>query len=162
MKGQVNIQYLIALVLFIGLIWYLTFQVTSTIPKFKVESQRNILNTKAYRLTEIMVKTDGIPENWDSSNVKSIGLAESPNVLNSTKVGRFRSLCDNSYGKVIDMFRSSYEENAISDFHFSLKMGGAGFECGRRIPKQASTTVVSVKRRVIYNGVLRTLKLTVW
>ncbi|MFB6088409.1 MAG: hypothetical protein ABEK36_01370 [Candidatus Aenigmatarchaeota archaeon] len=162
MKGQINIQYLIALVVFIGLIWYLTFQITSMIPDFKIESQRNILNSKAYRLTEIMVKTGGVPSNWNTSNVKSFGLAKSPNNLNSTKVQDFRNMCNHSYGKVRDIFQSSNKGNEISDFHFSLKMGGAGFECGRRIPKSASTTVVSVKRRVILSGTLRNLELVVW
>lgn len=163
MKGQINVQYIIALAVFIGIIWFLTFQVTRTIPEFKMESEKNILNSKAYRLTELMVKSEGAPKNWTLSNVESIGLVKSENVLNTSKVNEFENMCNNKYDNLRDIFQSSNNDNTLSDFHVTIEnINNDRVDCGRRIPDTASVSVVSIKRRVIYRGFRGTLELIVW
>lgn len=160
MKGQINLQYLIALIVFIAMVWYLTFQISSMIPTFRIESKKNILQLKAHRLTELLIKNPGEPVNWNYNSVKRIGLADSFYVLNQAKVETFRNLCKTNYGKVKDLFHIS--GNGVgNDFRLMFR-GGINFKCGKRPPKTAPKTIASIQRLGIINSNPVTIELKLW
>jgi hypothetical protein len=62
-------------------------------------------------LSDLIIRIPGVPANWNSSNVEVIGLADEPQVLNSSKLAEFAKL---SYADVTSIWGIPY------NFHFNL------------------------------------------
>lgn len=52
----------------------------------------NEAESTALTVSDSIIRTQGIPTDWNTSNVRSIGLADEANILNDTKLLRFASL----------------------------------------------------------------------
>lgn len=158
-KGQLNIQYLIAFVLFVTVVIYLVFQISNTIPEYKTKSRKNNLKTEAFRLSEILIKTEGHPKNWSPSNVRRLGLIVEPYYFNETKVNYLKDMCKNDYQKLRNLMNIGKKDNPSEDFRIIFS-NGIMFSCGKRTPKGISS--VLVERYGYLNGKTATLKLRIW
>ena len=77
MKGQIfNIEFVIALTVFIFLISWCYIYMTDTLPFFYEESSSNSLRSKAFQISEILLSGEGYPSSWDSSTVQLLGLMD--------------------------------------------------------------------------------------
>ena len=47
-KGQVTIEYLIALMVFSSILIFLVFEIAHAIPEYRATSQSNVLDSKAF------------------------------------------------------------------------------------------------------------------
>ena len=93
-KGQVNIYFIISVMLFISLSIYLVYLLMSFYPS-KGEAMRiNALYGKAYTISELLIKDEGYPADWNEHNIERIGLSSIPYELNSTKISRSKNMCD--------------------------------------------------------------------
>lgn len=52
----------------------------------------NDLSTKAFQVSDVLIKTEGIPSNWNSTNVNIIGLVSEDRVINEDKLNNFINL----------------------------------------------------------------------
>jgi hypothetical protein len=93
-KGQVNIYFLVSIALFISLSVYLIYLLITFYPAKGETIRINSLYTKAYTISELMLKDPGYPENWNENSLQRIGLASEYYVINSTKLDLLRTLCD--------------------------------------------------------------------
>jgi hypothetical protein len=115
MKGQVltidfvtSMFILVSVMILVGFLW----NTISTDLMGKNAFDKMML--QALSATELLVKTQGNPVNWNSSNVKTFGLAYSPNVLSLDKTLSFTSLISSNYSRV-------KEELGISeDYYFEV------------------------------------------
>jgi uncharacterized protein (UPF0333 family) len=143
-----------------GQVWSLDF-VTSLVifflvlvPLFFVWNYVNVQNMEQRTLNDIqmlalsvsdsLIRTRGIPENWNSSNVNVIGLADEENVLNSTKVSHLMDMGNNEYELTKNILTGKY------DFFFGITDLN-GTQYGTIGSKPADRTVVPVERYCLYN-----------
>lgn len=145
MKGQFNIEYLVSLAIFIVILVFVSSQVAQVVPRLHSESTSNQLDAKGYRITDTLIKTNGEPDNWESSTPKSIGLAKEPYILSDAKITAFKNLCSSNYNLV----RSIFGFRPGSDFEITIASGDAILmDCGQRAPANA---IRSVSRRYAVN-----------
>lgn len=120
LKGQLTIEYLISFVLFIGLISYVYIMYSSNIPNFIEEVEKEDARAKAYQLSEILINDPGEPINWDTGNVKRIGLSDEnfnkTNLVSTLKIGRLKDLCTNYE----EMLRKLGIDEPVSIFIFKI------------------------------------------
>ena len=113
-----------------GQVWSLDF-ITSVlvflvvlIPLFFVWNYVNIQNqqqilfdeveTLTLSISDSLIRTKGLPEDWNTSDVSSIGLSSEENVLNVTKVSYFLTMGNSEYNRTRAILTGGY------DFFFNL------------------------------------------
>ena len=55
MKGQISIDYIIAIVIFIFFVIYFLFEITNIVPKFIGQIEEQEIRSKAYQISEILI-----------------------------------------------------------------------------------------------------------
>ncbi|NIO23056.1 MAG: hypothetical protein GTN38_03465 [Candidatus Aenigmarchaeota archaeon] len=103
------------------------------------------IETLALSISDSLIRTKGVPENWNSSNVNVIGLAEGENVLSIPKVSEFLYMGNNEYDLTKNILVGRY------DFFFSITdLNGTVY--GTAGSKPADRTIVPVERYCLYNN----------
>lgn len=157
-KGQVTIEYLIALLVFSSILIFLVFQIAHVIPEYRSTSQSNVLDAKAFRITETLVSTPGYSvsggTDWNAVNVGMVGLASKPSVLSQAKITEFNKTCSNSYESTKALM------GIDGDFAFRLTTPTSFISCGKRIP--AGVTRSTSERYASLNGNWARLTFDVW
>ena len=90
MRAQVfTFDIFISLIFFVSVftIWLLiTNQLTE---QASYSYEINMLDKKLQRASDLLIRSKGLPEDWDETNVKAFGLAEEEYIVNFTKVLNF-------------------------------------------------------------------------
>lgn len=93
-----------ALIIFLALIAYITFQLFQTVPASSKNLKEEVIKIEAYQLSELLINDGGYPLDWydatkypSITDIKRIGLSDSTknitNFLSSQKITRFKTLC---------------------------------------------------------------------
>jgi hypothetical protein len=151
MRAQFSIDYYVALIIFILLTTYISFQVLAFSPLYTNEINSQRLRSEAFQISEILINDAGQPVNWenvDENSIKRIGLSNESfnytNFLSTKKISALKNLIGNpcsqtGYGKIKGWL------DVQDDFSFSL------------INKTSETTIIScnppqkVARRTLVN-----------
>jgi len=92
-KAQIIMSdFLIGLVIFLVVIALATSVWGKNIYNMGLKEKRSEMETLVLLISDQLVKSSGIPEDWNSTNIAAIGLAESDNVLSPAKVSNFINL----------------------------------------------------------------------
>jgi len=102
MKGQFNIEYLVAFGIFVTLIGYVHLSLTHILPEYILEVRKETTRSDAYLLSEVLINDPGSPADWsDPSTAKRIGLSDDTqnrtNLLLKSKINNF---CSDGYDVV--------------------------------------------------------------
>ena len=108
---------------------------------------------KAITITDVLVKNEGSPQNWDATTVEIIGLASSDHILSPLKVSLLDSLTNT---KISDTFKLS-----TLNFRLVLKDSEGTILVDKGTPN-TGTQSVKVLRRALYNGERASLELELW
>ncbi len=121
-KGQINIYFIISTILFISLSIYLVYIIIGFYPTYSDDIHSDILYSKAYSVSELLIKDKGYPTNWNESNFERIGLASEPYSLNSTKINEFEKICSSTTDSTkIQKLRDSFgleSENLVVEINY--------------------------------------------
>jgi len=97
MKGQLPLDYVIALLLFIVFIGFIFIQSRTYTPTYLRELRLQKWRAEAYQISEMIINDQGEPSNWESSqDVKRIGFASNSYQLNNlsmAKIRKFNTIC---------------------------------------------------------------------
>ena len=106
--------------------------------------ERNEIENLALSVADLLIKNPGIPEDWNSSNVVSIGLAEETNVLDYERVLNFTSLSKDKAKELLGI--------KVFEFIFQLKdtNGNVLLRYGD-VPTDPKESVI-VRRLVLYKS----------
>ena len=122
--------------------------------KLEKNIESDILETKAFQISNVLVKSEGSPTNWDYDDVLVIGLAEFDRILSIDKVNSFVSFPINKTNDLLQTHNFN--------FSFILKEtdGDIIFDYGYNIsnPKRS----VSVRRYVVYNNAEAIAEFNLW
>jgi len=101
-KGQLSIDFYIALIVFLGSLAYITFQLFQIAPASSLNAKEETVKIEAYQISELLVNDGGHPNDWETkplSGIKRIGLLDTSvnltNFLSSPKIDRFKTICSN-------------------------------------------------------------------
>lgn len=108
-KGQLSIDFYISLVIFLGFLAYITFQLFQVVPTTASALKEESVRIEAYQISEILVNDGGHPNDWEtrrSPEIKRIGLSDvtnnKTNLLSSQKISRLQTICQDDFDDVKD------------------------------------------------------------
>ncbi|MCD6371882.1 MAG: hypothetical protein J7L39_04160 [Candidatus Aenigmarchaeota archaeon] len=115
MRGQIGLEQIVTIIVFISIVGYVFFRVFSYEPLFISNIERENLLSYAYQVSEILLKDPGYPTNWDEEyvlngieSVKRIGLVEESlnksNLLSFEKMGNLSEICTANYNYLKKIF----------------------------------------------------------
>ena len=95
-KGQTGLPDLVlGIVAFILLLSFVLAFSNASTENVSLKSRQHKMETSAITISDLLVKTQGVPADWDRNNPSSVlvtGLASFPNVLSEDKVSEFTAL----------------------------------------------------------------------
>jgi hypothetical protein len=133
-----------SLVFIILTVFCITFWFNSNITASE-HAKKNRMEYEIISISDLMLKTSGVPYDWETntSNISSIGLVSSPNVLSSKKLSNFTNM---SYGNITSALGLKYEFN----FYVEDASGNRLYEAGNATI--SAKTVVSITRYALLDG----------
>ena len=162
-KGQLNIGFMVAVVLLLAVIIFSVVQIIDMVPPIKDRSDQAFLKASAYKLSEIVIDSAGYPKDWEV-NPDVIGLAEYSSEADRTRTGK------------LDPVKVKYTNNSAlySDFKSGLGLDPAinfrlliendtstVLDLADTLPGRTSN-VVSLRRLAVLNDVPVNITLLVW
>jgi hypothetical protein len=180
MKGQLSIDYVVALIVFIGFTSYIAFQLLSIMPNYSREVKLNDLRSEAYQISNLLINDygliedgglfadweriadDGFVDNTEVQKLKRVGLSlsDETNHLSSEKVDALEKICQRSdWYTHMKMWMDTEYRMSIS---VNDRLNGVQIlECLAQPP--GSQSVVRVERTVSFDdGAYGDLVLEMW
>lgn len=110
-KGQLSADFYAALVIFLGILGYITFQLFQTVPASSSNLEEESIRIEAYQISELLVNDGGHPIDWTVkplAEIRRLGLSDSveniTNYLSRAKIDQLKQICitDGNYQAVKD------------------------------------------------------------
>ncbi len=142
MKGVIDIEFILAIVIFVSTISFVSFTIISNIPVFHNQANSEDLRSRAYQISEQLIFSSGEPQNWDATNAKTIGLSTGyAYILSNSKITSLAAMCSSNYTYVKYMLGQDYRNDII--INITSLAGVSKLNCpstGRKVaPKPASS-----------------------
>lgn len=158
MRGQVRIEFIFGLMLFILLILFIISQTNVLFSSLITDSKSDKLKAKAVNSVKILVEDKGDPENWQilaPGSIRRIGLVNDiPYNLSMQKINRLKGWCAlATIPTVLENFELKAYRLKISNSTHQLLM--CGFD------SLEPATAIEVKK-VHINGDIGTVSLELW
>lgn len=98
MKGIVNIEFILSIVVFLTVISFVTITIINNIPVFEGEFINNKIKMRGYQISYILLFDEGFPKNWSYENILRFGLSSgNPYFINNTKILELEKYCNKNY-----------------------------------------------------------------
>jgi hypothetical protein len=160
MKAQVwSTDFIFSVSVFIIVLSSVLFVWTSMSAQSDEQSNFSDMQKKILQVSDSLVRISGVPDNWDSSTVETVGLSTGEeNVLDSGKVSEFLSMLGTDYNRTRAMMgMGNYE------LYFELRYANDTVFLNSTIPITTDeTNILSIDRQVIYNGKLAKARFVIW
>lgn len=172
MKGQISIDYYIALIIFIFFVVYFLFQISNLVPNFLGQMEEQRMRSEAYQISELLVNDIGSPPDWNTlvpdktAQIKRIGLSDQTrnktNLLSSPKIKALDGICLNeTLGQ--HFLRSAIDTDLqFSVFLINKSSGGAEFSCQPAASNLRGFSVITKRVVAFDNGNFGELTLQLW
>ncbi|MEM2955004.1 MAG: hypothetical protein QW625_03600 [Candidatus Nanoarchaeia archaeon] len=145
-KGQVwSLDFITSLIIFLFAFLVVFFIFSYLNAQSAQQAFFNDIESLSLSISDILVRTKGIPEDWNETNVIAIGLASEENALNETKISYFFSMANSDYERTKAILTGGY------DFYFSLTdINGTSY--GSIGSKENVSFVVPIERYCLYKN----------
>lgn len=167
-KGQINsIDLVVAMLIFVVIILFLIQIWGVELKSADTGAEFNALQSKALSLSDMLVKSGGVPARWERANQTpdSFGLVQEPNVLDVNKLNKFFNMNYSDIKYVMGMDNEYYISIIDLDGNilYSIRndtgdINGAGSSNGGAADGQSA----SVTRFAILNNEIVKLRLVVY
>ena len=157
MKGVINIDFIVSILIFLSTLSFVSMMVINSIPFFHQESVIDNIKTSMYQISHILLFDAGYPEGWDRNTVEMLGLSEKPYVLDRNKIDELNALCGTDYNRVQGLL-TNYRTNVVIGIE-SIDGGTNILSCGD--VKTIIRPEFIIKRFVIVDGDIYEMKITV-
>ncbi len=117
--------------------------------------------SQALRISDSLVRTQGIPVNWESGNPSVLGLASSENILDDAKIEALLAMDYNSVKSLLGIEGYQlYLALIYANSTIAKTANGTQAEFGMQHVNEK--IIVPVDRYCLYNGDIVTLRLILW
>ncbi|MFH1978469.1 MAG: hypothetical protein ABIJ92_04030 [Candidatus Aenigmatarchaeota archaeon] len=160
MRGQLwSTDFIVSATMFFTVLFLVIFVWNYTNTQGRERLEFNSIETLALTVSDAIIRTPGLPEDWNASNVRVLGIASDDNVLNSTKVLRFVNLpYSNSRALISQKYQFYFElRNTTGEI---IENSGTNLTTG--VYPFDPSIVVPIDRFVVYEDKIATMKLIVW
>lgn len=114
----------------------------------------NDLLTKNFQISDALVKMQGIPSNWESSNVYVIGLAFEDRKISRKKLDQFVNMDERDIKSIM---KTNYE------FHFNIRyINGTSIKSAGTNLSESRTRSVTIERYVFYENKTAIIEFKLW
>lgn len=161
MKLQVwSLDFAISLVIFFSALVLIIFSWNYTSIQAVEQREFNNMQTLALEISDSLIRTTGIPADWDLINVKIIGLASNENILNSTKIEQLLNL---DYDKIKQLLViANYEFYFELDYLNNTIIEINGNETKKGLYPSNANIIVPTERYCLYDEEIVKLKFILW
>jgi hypothetical protein len=163
MKAQVwSLDFAASVIIFTFVVGIVIFAWNYAIRNSADQVNLNILENDVLMISDTLIRVPGLPERWNESNVRVLGLAMEENVLNKTKVMQFVGM---DYDKIKYLlgimgyefyFEIRYPNNTL------MWMDGTALNKGTDPTGENTTIIVPAERYVILDGKIAKMELFLW
>ncbi|MCX6815516.1 MAG: hypothetical protein NT120_01520 [Candidatus Aenigmarchaeota archaeon] len=109
MKGIIDIEFILSVVVFLSTISFVAMLIINNIPVFHGDSVSEDLRARAYQISQVLIFDKGAPEYWTVGNVLRVGLSNgTKQTMNTTKIANLASLCSSSYENTKSLLGQDY------------------------------------------------------
>ena len=163
MRGQVwSADLVLSSVIFFVAMVMLIFTWNYTSEQINTQASVAEVEGVALFISDSLIRTPGLPDDWNTTNVQVIGLASKENIINKTKINRFISL---DYETSKNLLGTGGHE-----FYFSLNHINNTVvknEYGQNItagtyPASNASLVMPIERYVLYDRDTKKLSFMLW
>lgn len=100
-KGQISIDYIVAIIAFFFFAIYFLYEVSNVVPRYVQQIEEQRIRSEAYQMSELVMNDAGRPLNWNQVPVNQIvrmGLSESAtanktNLMSAAKAVALNNIC---------------------------------------------------------------------
>jgi len=163
MKAQIwSLDFAVSIVIFAFVVGIVIFAWNYATRSSMDQVNLNILENDVLMISDSLIRVPGLPEDWNASNVRVIGLAREESVLNKTKVIQFT---DMDYDLIKQLFGiGNYE------FYFEMRypnntvmeINGSVLTKGIDPVGEDTRIVVPIERYVILEGNIAKMEFFLW
>lgn len=167
MKGQISIDYYVALIIFIFFVVYLLFQISNLVPNFVGQLEEQRIRSETYQMSELLSNDAGSPANWETlapGQINRIGLSDQnrnkTNLLSVAKIAALNTLCANQGQQFL-------RSKLATDLQFSVFVidrtdGSTDLVCQPENPSLRGFAVTTKRVVAFDDGRFGELTLQVW
>lgn len=168
-KGQISIDYYVALIIFIFFVVYFLFQVSNLVPTFVGQMEEQRMRSEAYQMSELLVNDPGSPTNWPTlvpdniDQIARIGLNGNQNKTNLVGLAKLSAL-----GSLCSSQGQQFLRNKIAtDLQFSVFVvdrtdGSTELDCSPTNPNLRGFSVTTRRVVAFPDGRFGELTIQVW
>lgn len=112
------------------------------------------LQQKAFTSTEALIKTKGIPENWNQislNNIEQLGLMQRTGELSESKVNYFTGLIDCNT-EIYSPYSKSKEIMNLGSFDYFFNLHNAAYDLSAGCNPAVEADIMAARRIVNYKG----------
>jgi hypothetical protein len=153
MKAQLwSMDFMISIIIMIMVLVPAFMLWQSSISEAGQQKKMMTAETDALSITDGMIATPGVPSDWNSSTVVTVGFANEKNIFDGTKLDNFNAT---SYSRLRTMF--------AHDFYFELRdVNGTIYYTKGTKPPSTIDNVIQVQRRGLYNERIVIMDFALW
>jgi hypothetical protein len=172
-----SVDFYVALVVFIVIVVYFLFQISTIVPTFinQIEEQR--MMSEAYQVSEILLNDIGQPKNWDTlpiGQISRFGMsdhnANKTNLIAISKANSLNFLCLGEQGYKDVKHRMGMREFNFSVFVTNRQTGSIEVTCfnpseievSTGLPKRKGFTATANRILAFNDGTYGDMKVQVW
>lgn len=163
MKAQVwTADFIISVIIFFTMVVLMIFSWNYTNQQNTYQQYFNDIENNALSVSDALIRVPGIPEDWNETNVISLGLASSDNVLGRTKITRFINLANDKTKNLLGIgnFEFYFELRYLNNTAIPLN-STANITKGL-YPFANASIIVPVERYVLYESTPSKMEFFLW
>jgi hypothetical protein len=163
-KAQVwSFDFAVSVVIFFSVVVMILFSWNYTSAKHTEQVLFNEMESKAVSLSDSLIRTRGFPEEWNSTNVQIIGLADEENVLNETKILQLVGMPYNTIRATMGIMNYNFYLGIRHLNETVINMNGTDLECGEHPSLYSnSTMIVPIERFMLFDHRVASLMFILW
>lgn len=163
MRAQIwSLDFAASMVIFALMMGIVIFSWNYAIQNSTDQVNLNVLENDVMMISDTLIRVPGLPEDWDASSVRVIGLANEENVLNKTKVIQFIGMDYNQTKSLLGIANHEFYFEIRHLNNSVMEISGTNATKGTNPIDQDTTVVVPVERYVMINGDIAKMEFYLW
>ncbi|MBU0953120.1 MAG: hypothetical protein KKA90_01710 [Nanoarchaeota archaeon] len=162
MRGQIwSLDAIASILIFVSAFLLLAFAWNNAQVQLMERQTQLHLESRVIGISDSLLRTPGLPLDWNAGNVQSIGIIKEENVINQTLLIRFLDLPETIAKATFGISDAAYFFQ-LFDINGSIRYVNDQLAVSGTAPHQNATLIVPVVRFVLLDGDPVKLFLTLW
>jgi len=149
MKAQLwSLDFTGSILIFVISVVIMFFAFNLSVSQIAEQTELTNIEDAALEVTDALIRTGGLPADWNIGNVEVIGLAERENVINKSKIFNFISLNYNTSKTLLGIANYDYYFEIIHLNNSVIRIDGTNLTGGENYT--SAKTLIPVERYILF------------